>query len=326
MLHLIQILSGIALILFGVRFLREGVGRILGPRLDDLIDHLANRPWRAFFTGLGIGATVPSSTSVSMLVTQAFKTSRLMARQAFPLMLGADIGITALVLLTSFHLELAIPFLVIIGVILYQFTSGPRPRGIGQMLLGLAFVFMAVTSIALTGAAVAHQPDLINLLYIAEHYPLALMMLSGVLAVAFQSSTATILLVASFGSTGSLSLPLTLFVVVGANLGIAITRLAIGWNLIEARRLAVVGLLNRLLIAWVVVFFGSPIIRLLAASPFHYALNVALMHLGYNLLAAISGALLASPLLKLTAGWWSSFRRIYPKGGVRPPAHQRRPD
>src|SRR5665213_1589220 len=154
MVSLVQILSGIALILFGVRFLREGLDRILGPRLNDCIEHLANRPAHAFVAGLGIGVAIPSSTSISVLLTQAFRTARLKAQQGLTLLLGADIGVTALVLLTSLHIEKAAPYQLVLGVIFYQFTYGAKPRGIGQILLGLAFVLMAVTTIENAGAVV----------------------------------------------------------------------------------------------------------------------------------------------------------------------------
>jgi phosphate:Na+ symporter len=300
MVHLIQIVSGVALILFGVRFLREGVDRILGPRLDEVIEHLTQQTPLAFIAGLGIGAVIPSSTSVSMLITEAFQTRAIKARNALPLMFGADVGITTLVLVTSLHLEMAVPGLIIIGVVLYQFTQAARSRGTGQVFLSLAFIFMAVTAINSAGGAVSRNADFVNLIQIAEHTPSTLALLSGVLAILFQSSTATILLVASFGSTASLSLPLTLFVVVGANLGIAVTRLAIGWHIIEARRLAMAGLLNRMLVACAIVLFSDSIVHLFNGSPFQYAFTVALMHLGFNLLAAATGILLAGVLINLT--------------------------
>jgi phosphate:Na+ symporter len=296
MVNLLQILSGIALILFGVRCLREGLDRIFGIRLNNSIEHLANRPVHAFVAGLGVGMAVPSSTSISVLLTQAFQTARLKAKQGLPLLLGADVGVTALVLLTSLHLEKAAPIQLILGVILLQFTHDTRPRGIGQILLGLAFVLMAVTTISNAGAVVASNRDAVSLLEIAEHYPAALAILSGALAVALQSSTATIVLVASFGAAGAMSLPLTLCVVLGANLGIAVTRLVIAWNVIEARRLMIVGLTTRILVLCIFVFFSQPIVDLLARAPLGYRMDVAMMHIGFNVIGAAIGWILG-PLM-----------------------------
>ena len=59
---------------------------------------------------MGLGVAIPSSTSVSVLITQAFRSARLNARQGLAMLLGADIGITTLVLLTSLHIEKAAPY------------------------------------------------------------------------------------------------------------------------------------------------------------------------------------------------------------------------
>jgi phosphate:Na+ symporter len=301
MVGLVQILSGVALILFGVRFLREGMGRVVGPQLDVLIHRLTGRPARAFAAGLGIGAAVPSSTSVSLLLVQSFRTSRLTARAAMPMMLGADVGITALVLLSSLHITHAVPWLVVAGVGLYQFARGDRPAGAGQVLLGLALVLMGVAQIEATGGRVARQPDMVGLLAIADHYPAALAILTAALAMVLQSSTATILLVGSFGATGSLSLPLTLCVVIGANTGIALTRLIISWKLTEARRLATAGLIDRAAVLALLIPLGGALTRGMAHLPVRYGLQVALMHVGFNGLAAVLGLAGGAVMLRLAA-------------------------
>src|SRR6476660_4662804 len=107
MLNFAHILSGVALILFGVRFLRKGLDRIFGARLNAHVQRLAGRSAHAFATGVGLGVAVPSSTSTAVLVTQTIQSSRLTAAQTFPLLMGADIGLTALVLLASLQIEQA---------------------------------------------------------------------------------------------------------------------------------------------------------------------------------------------------------------------------
>lgn len=307
MYSLVQLLAGIALILFGVRLLREGLERICEPRLEGLVQQLTQRPGRAFLAGLGVGITVPSSTSLSLLIVQAIRTSGITALQSLPLMLGADIGITALVLFSSLHVEKITPWLLVIGIALYQFARGKRGYSTGQMLLGLGVVLLGVSQIELIGAGIATHPDITSLFAIAEHFPVALTILAGCVAIALQSSTATILLLASFGATGSLTLALALYVVIGANLGIAVTRLMIGWTLPEARRLAVAGLLGRLAVAALMAAWGGLLLDVLAkvdlsGLPLGYSLKVALLHVSFNVLCAAIGMPLGAFLVSV-ASW-----------------------
>jgi phosphate:Na+ symporter len=307
MFSLVQLLAGIALILFGVRLLREGLERICGPRMEDLVRQLTQRPGRAFLAGLGVGATVPSSTSVSLLIVQAIRTSCITAVQSLPLMLGADIGITALVLFSSLHVEKAAPVLLVLGIALYQFARSKKGYSTGQMLLGLGIVLLGVSQIEIIGAAIALHPDITSLFAIAEHFPAALTILAGCVAIALQSSTATILVLGSFGATGSLTLGLALYVVIGANLGIAATRLMIGWTLTEGRRLAVAGLLGRLIVAALMAAWGGLLLQGLArvdisGLPLGYSLKVALLHVSFNVLCAAIGIPLGAVLVGV-ASW-----------------------
>lgn len=299
MLILIEILSGVALILFGVRFLRKGLDRLLGPRLERLMRRLAAEPIRGFFAGLGVGLAVPSSTSVTALVIPPLKARQMSAFQMLPLVLGADIGITLLVLLASLRVEEAIGVLLVLGVPLYQYTTRTKSRGIGQAMVSLAFVFLGATTIKHAGTLVAGVPDLQSIFQIASHYPMTLMMAATMLAIALQSSTAAILLVTSFGSSGTLTLAVAIPALIGANLGISITRLAAGWYLPQARRLGYMNILPKLVVALAVWMLAVPIQTQVARLPLNFALQVAFLHTAFNIVTAMVGMATRPMLLQL---------------------------
>jgi phosphate:Na+ symporter len=117
--------------------------------------------------------------------------------------------------------------------------------------------------------------------------------------VALQTSTATILMLAGLGAAGSLELPLTLVLVIGANIGITVTRLVISWRTIEARRLAVASLLARGLTAVALALELGPAAELLARLPLRYEIKVAFSHVGFNVLGVAIGIVLAPLLIKL---------------------------
>ena len=138
MITLLTIGGGVALILFGVSYLRRGLDRLFGNRLGSAVQTLARTRMRAFVTGLGVSVIAPSSTTISMLSVQTVQSGRLSARQGLAIMLGADIGLTLTVQLLALNIEQYAPILVLFGVALFQFTHSQRSRGIGQSVLARA--------------------------------------------------------------------------------------------------------------------------------------------------------------------------------------------
>ena len=72
-LFFLHIAGGVALILFGVRFLRKGLDRLLGDRLAGMMQRLASTRIRAFLAGLGAAVLAPSSTTMSVLAVQSVR-------------------------------------------------------------------------------------------------------------------------------------------------------------------------------------------------------------------------------------------------------------
>ncbi|HEY8966013.1 MAG TPA: hypothetical protein VIM58_06195, partial [Candidatus Methylacidiphilales bacterium] len=74
---ILHVFEGLALILFGVRFLRKGLDRLFGSKLAEWIAALTGRRWQAFAAGIAAGTVVPSSTALSVLSMQIVEAGRL---------------------------------------------------------------------------------------------------------------------------------------------------------------------------------------------------------------------------------------------------------
>ena len=267
MLSLLTIAGGVALILFGVRFLRKGLDRLFGPRLGHWMKRLADNRFKAFLSGLGVSIVAPSSTTMSVLAVQTVQAGRMTARQMLALMFGADIGLTVTVALIALRIEQYAPILILLGVLLFQFTKATRSRGVGQMTLSMGLIFLGIDTIKRTGSAIQFNGDMAQLIAIAEHYPLGMVILAAILSVLMQSSTATIGLVIALGMAQVVSLPMALAAVIGANVGIVVTTVMVGWSQIESRRLALGNLLVKLVVAAVAIGFLGQIAALLNRVP-----------------------------------------------------------
>lgn len=296
---LLTIAGGVALILFGARFLRKGLDRLFGPRLTDWMQRLTDSRLRALSTGLGVALVAPSSTTVSVLAVQSIEQGHLDSRRSLAVMLGANIGFTLMVILIALRLEAYAPWLLLAGVVLFQFTRRELLRGIGQVVLSLGLIFVAIGIIKEAGATIEPDSGFSQLLALAQDYPVWVMLLSAVLAVAVQSSTAAIALVIGLGVGGAVDLPLALVVVIGANVGIGLSTLLIGWRQIESRRMALGNLVAKIVLAAAMLLALPPLLGLLEQVPGGLDKQIAAAHTAFNILLAAAALPLLGPLDRL---------------------------
>ncbi len=292
LVDLLTIFGGVALLVFGVRYLRKGLDRLFGRRLGTWMQRLAARRGFSFLAGIGVSVVAPSSTTMSLLAVHTVQAGHLTARQMLTIVLGANIGLTVMVLLIALRQEQHAPIVVLAGVALFQFTKSPRSRGIGQVLLSLGFILLAIDIMKRAAQTVDMQSGLwavINFENLTEH-ALLLAIFAAMLAMALQSSTATIGLVIGLGVSEAVSFKLAVPVVLGANVGLAVTTLIVGWRVIEPRRLALGNLLLKLVLAGLALvvlnLLGD---RLPNPGPDSFGLAIAGVHSGFNIVLAAVG-------------------------------------
>lgn len=293
----LSIAGGVALLIFAVRYLRKGLDRLFGERLGTWLQRAGSGRGRAFGTGLGVSVLAPSSTTISLLAVQSVQAGHLTARQMLSVMLGANIGMTVMVQLVALELNVLSPILIVIGVILYQYTRPTRSRGIGQILLSLGLIFLAMSLIS-GGVPSTIDPDsdLAQIIAIAENYPVMLMIIAGVLTLVTQSSTATIGLVIGLISAGAVGYQVAIPAVLGANVGLAVTTLIIGWRRIESRRLGFGNLSLKVVVALIGLAMMPLLIQLLESSPGPMTTQTAMAHTAFNVVLALIGLPLVGPL------------------------------
>ncbi|MHC4383432.1 MAG: Na/Pi cotransporter family protein [Planctomycetota bacterium] len=305
---LLTIFGGVALLVFGVRYLRKGLDRLFGQRLGIWMQQLAARRGLSFMSGVVMSVVAASSTTMSLLAVQTVKAGHMTARPMLRIVLGANIGLTIKVLLISVNLEQYAPIVILAGVALFQFTHGNRSRGIGQVLLAIGFIFLGIDVMKRAAAASVPQPgeastglwEIINF-DVLQQYPLLLAVFAAMMAMALQSSTATIGLAIGLGVADAMSFRAAIPVVLGANVGLAVTTLVVGWRGLEPRRLALANLLLKSAVALVglvaVQIIGKAVPE--PSGPVGFGLAIAAVHTGYNMVVAAVGLPLVATVTDL---------------------------
>jgi phosphate:Na+ symporter len=299
---LLDLMGGVALLLWGLHMVRSGILRAFGADLRYVLSKaLANR-FAAFGAGLGLTALLQSSTATALMTASFASEGMVELVPALAIMLGANVGTTLIVQVLSFNVTLAAPFLFIAGVVAFQSGAGARIKNMGRMAIGFGLMLLALHTLIDTLAPAENAPTVKVLLAAIADQPVLCIIIAAALTWAAHSSVAIVLLVMSLAYSQFIGPAATIAFVLGANLGTAIN------PLIEAARrddpasyrLPLGNLLNRLVGVALAVLLLRPIATAMAAlqpnpakmaAEFHIFFNVALALAFIGLLDPIAAAL-----------------------------------
>ncbi|MBP7140657.1 MAG: Na/Pi cotransporter family protein [Opitutaceae bacterium] len=298
---LVNIAAGIALTLFGIRFLRKGLDRLFGKTLFYWLSKLSKSRLRAFAGGIVVGTAAPSSTGLAVLGAQMLgrDTEGLSAANVLAILLGASVGLTVTVQLLSFHIGSLAGVLVVAGVWGYQFCRRDVLRGTGQCLLALGFIFLAMSMVGEGATEVTANPEVRGLLLQAQGNAVVVFLVVCVLAVALQSSTATIAFGLALAASGLLTPAALIPWVLGTNVGLGVTSLLMGWSRLESRRLGLSSVIAKLLVAVPLLLLPTLTHQWFEAMPGSVMRQTAMSHTLFNLVVAMIVLPLIGPLSRV---------------------------
>ena len=284
---ILDLMGGIALLLWGLHMVYSGVVRAFGADLRRLLGiALQSRP-RAFFAGAFVTALLQSSTATG-LMTASFVTAGTMDLvPALAVMLGANVGTTLVVQILSFNIAVVTPVLLLTGVIAFKRGGRTRTRDLGRVVIGIGLMLLALHIFLGTLVTTQGLPVSRALLGAITGQPIMCLLIVAAMTWAAHSSVAVVLVVMSLGAAHLVSPTAVLAMVLGANVGSALN------PLIEtgqagnpaSRRLPLGNLLTRIVGCALVLPFLNPIADTLQryepnparlAADFHTAFNVLL--------------------------------------------------
>ena len=288
-----HIAGGVALMLFGIRFLRRGLERVFGHALHAWIERMSSNRWTAAVAGLAFGSVAPSSTAQTLLTMQLLNAGKLPAERMLVFLLGANVGITVTVQLIAFRVFEYNALLLIAGVGAYLGARSENWRGAGQAVLALGFVFLAMELISNAAGDLSRHTEFQLLMQVFGSHPVLLVLFAAVLTFLTQSSTAVIGLIIALANAGTCTLTAVLPVVLGANLGLGLTSLVAGWQTLAGKRLAVANLTLKCAVIIPLVLILPTLVGWIEGMPGGVARQAANFHTTFNIVVALAGAMLA---------------------------------
>ena len=284
---LLDLMGGVALLLWGLHMVRSGIMRAFGSELRRLLSTALRNRLLALLAGIGVTALLQSSTATALMITSFAGRGLVDLVPALAIMLGANIGTTLIVQVLSFNISAVAPVFFLVGVVAFKLGQRTPTRDLGRVAIGLGLMLLALHILLDTLAPAENAPSVRALLAAITGEPVLCVLIAAALTWAAHSSAAVVLLVMSLAYSHFVTPVAALALVLGANLGSAINPVLEGGSSTNpaSRRLPVGNLINRVIGVVVVLPFLQPIADAFTrlepnparmAADFHTVFNIAL--------------------------------------------------
>ena len=227
----LQLCAGLAIFLFGMQCLEEGLRQLAGSKLEQILGHSTSTPFKSLLFGVGGTLLLQSSTLVSLLTIAFISTGLIQLAGGIAILFGANLGATSgiwLLAMAGQNLSLsplALPLLVF-GVLAGFF--GAKSKAAGRIVLGIAFIFLGIDQIKEGFASFGDGLDMTGYQESGLRGALLFTAIGMAVTVVLQSSHATLMLTLAALASGQLELGQSLAIAIGSNVGSSVTTAFVG--------------------------------------------------------------------------------------------------
>ena len=266
----ISLLGGIALFLFGMSLMGEGLKKVAGSKLELVLYRLSSTPLKGVLLGTGVTAVIQSSSATSVMVVGFVNSGMMKVRQAIGVIMGALLGtsITGWLLCLSYipggsglvqllSTEVLTGLVAVAGIVLRMFSGKTSSRHVGDILLGFAVLMYGMSAMSGAVSPLRESETFIRILTSFSN-PLLGILVGVAFTSILQSASAAVGILQALSITGAITFEIAFPIVMGIAIGAAVPVLlsALGANL-NGRRTAFVYLLIDVLgvVIWSLVFY-----------------------------------------------------------------------
>ena len=268
---ILSLLCGVALFLFGMSLMGDGLKMVAGNKLEAFLYRMTNTPLKGVALGTGVTSVIQSSSATTVMVIGFVNSGMMKLKQAIGIIMGANIGtsITGWILCLSyiggsgggiasiFSTATISAVVAVIGIIFRMFCKRSVHKNIGNIMLGFAILMTGMQMMSGAVSPLRENPTFIKMLTMFSN-PLAGILVGIAFTAVLQSASATVGVLQALSVTGILTFASAFPIVLGIGVGAACPVLisAVGANK-NGKRTALVYLLNDLfgLILWSIVFY-----------------------------------------------------------------------
>lgn len=300
--NVLTMFGGLALFLYGMNTLGDGLSKLSGGRLERILEKMTNSKMKAVLLGAAVTAVIQSSSATTVMVVGFVNSGIMKLTQAVGVIMGANIGTT----ITSWILSLSgiesenfivqlfkpasfSPVFALVGICLILFAKKEKKKDVGTILIGFAILMFGMDTMSAAVKPLAGVKGFTDILTMFSN-PILGMVAGLVLTAVIQSSSASVGILQALCGTG-LGFSSALPIIMGQNIGTCVTALisSIGANK-NAKRAALIHLYFNL-IGTIIFMAGFYAIDAVVGFTFMEQqateLGIAVVHTTFNIIATV---------------------------------------
>ena len=272
LIHIVIILlGGIALFLFGMQLMGDGLKKVAGGKLEVILYRLSNTPLKGVLLGTGVTAIIQSSSATSVMVVGFVNAGMIKMKQAIGIIMGAIIGtsVTGWVLCLSdisggagwvdlLSTEVLAAIIGVIGIMFRMICKHPTKKHIGDIMIGFCILMVGMQNMSAAVAPLRSEPAFIDMLTKFSN-PFIGILIGLLVTAVLQSASATVGILQALSVTGAISFSVALPIIMGIAVGAAMPVIISSFGATtDGKRTAFVYLLVDALgaLIWAVVFYS----------------------------------------------------------------------
>ena len=272
-LTVFSVLGGLAMFLYGMALMSEGLQKSAGDRLRAFMAKMTSNAFKRVLTGTVVTCLVQSSSATTIMVVSFVNAGLLTLGNAIGVIMGANIGTTLTAWITSLGFSVNIALFAVpmmgVGFVLHS-SKKATMKNIGQFLMGFAVMYVGLTFMKDCSNAILgeYQTGMMNFFGSINGFgfwSILLFLVAGaVLTIVLQASSATMAITMLLAASGLIDFNLAVAMVLGENIGTTITaNIAAAVANTSAKRAARAHtIFNIVGVIWVLCIFG-PIVKLI---------------------------------------------------------------
>ena len=268
---ILSLLSGVALFLFGMSLMGDGLKRVAGNKLELVLYKLTNTPIKGILLGTVVTAIIQSSSATTVMVVGFVNSGMMKVAQAIGIIMGANIGtsVTGWILCLSYidgssgiaqllSTATISAIVAIIGIIFKMFVKKSGFKNVGDIMLGFSILMVGMQTMSGAVAPLKDNEHFVNVLTMFKN-PAAGILAGIAITAVLQSASASVGILQALSMSGSITfaaaLPITMGIGVGAACPVLLSSIGTNKN---GKRTALIYLFNDLfgMLFWSIVFYA----------------------------------------------------------------------
>ena len=288
MTDILSLLGGLALFLYGMHMMSNGLEAAAGNRMKSILEKLTSNRIKGVLVGAVITAVIQSSSATTVMLVGFVNSGLMTLSQAVWVIMGANIGTTITGQLIALDISAIAPIFAIGGVVAMMFIKNEKVHHISGIFSGLGILFMGMAMMGDAMVPLQDSQTFINFMTTVEN-PLVGILIGAIFTAIIQSSSVGFL--QALAATGMVPLSSAVYILFGQNIGTCITAVlaSIGMK-VNAKRTTAIHLMFNIFgsILFTIICMVTPFVSWMEAlTPGNPVAQIANVHTTFNIVTTL---------------------------------------